>query len=104
MNDETFSGVPVIHKAPRALASEIGWRQKDQQRQRQAAELEAQEQEHQRRGREQHGQQAGERLLLRPGTRRPAPSGSRAGISSLAKLACSLRLTLPRSLLAQLGR
>ena len=24
MNDETFSGVPVIHRANRALASEIG--------------------------------------------------------------------------------
>ena len=28
MNEETFSGVPVIHKAPRALASEIGWERK----------------------------------------------------------------------------
>ncbi len=28
MNDDTLSGVPVIHRANRALASETGWARK----------------------------------------------------------------------------
>ena len=49
MNDETFSGVPVIQSANSALASEMGCARKIRIGSDQAPELKTQQQEHQRR-------------------------------------------------------
>ena len=79
MNDETFSGVPVIQRANRALASEIGWARKmpDRQRSRSGTGIPS--------GGTpapppRSGPSAGWRTTpAAPGNSPPAPSGSPAG-------------------------
>ena len=92
--------MPVIQRANRALASEIGWARKIRSGSDQAVELESQQQEHQRRRHDQDRQQAGERLLLRPVAPRQLPAVARRELRAPRASACSSRLTEPRSRLS----
>ena len=77
MNDETFSGVPVIQSANRALDQGDGLHKEEPDRQDHASELKSHQEEHQRRRHDQDRQEAGERLLLCSVAPRQLPAVSR---------------------------
>ena len=87
MNDETFSGVPVIQSANSALDQGDRLNKEEPDRQDHAPELKSHQEEHERRRHDQDRQQAGERLLLRPVATRqlPAISGRERELGKLLR-------------------
>ncbi len=82
MNEETFSGVPVIQRANRALASETGWARKIRIGSVRLLNWKPSSRKTSAAATYQDHRQAGERLLLRPVAARPAPSDNPAGTSA----------------------
>ena len=74
MNDETFSGVPVIQSANRALASEIGWARKIRIGSARLRNWKPSSRKTSAAATIRTSQQAGERLLLCPVAPRQLPA------------------------------